>query len=67
MNMQLKFEKINLVLTNKGKKNEVAESIEFVDRLIKQRTLKSLMRIYNAEIAKFFGFEHASILFHDNE
>ena len=25
------------------------------------------MRIYNAEIAKFFGFEYASILFHDKE
>ena len=67
MNIQLKFEKMNLVLTNKTKKNEVADSIDFVDRLIKQRTLKSLMRMYNKEISKFFGFEFVSILFHDKE
>lgn len=58
---------MNLVMTNKTKKNEVADSIDFVDRLIKQRTLKSLMRIYNKEISKFFGFEYCSILFHDKE
>lgn len=67
MNIQLKFDKINLVQTNKGKKNEVADSIDFVDSLIKQRTLKSLMRMYNQEIARYFGFEHVSILFHDSE
>ena len=49
------------------KKNEVADSIAFVGRIIQQKTLKSLMRCYNREINKFFGFEHVCLMFHDNE
>ena len=54
-------------LTLRGKKNEVADSIALVGRIIKARTLKSLMRTYTLEIPKYFGFKDVSVLFHDEE
>lgn len=67
MTVQLKFEKLRQNLAVKGKKNEVAESIALVGRIVKARTLKSLMRTYVYEIPKFFGFKNVQVLFHDEE
>ena len=67
--MQLKFEKLRLQiqLNLKKKTNEVAECISFAGRIVKQRTLKNLMKAYTAELPKFFGFDEVSIMFHDEE
>jgi hypothetical protein len=56
MNVQLKFEKLRQQFALKSKKSEVPDSIAMVGRLIKARTLKSLMRLYNVELPKYFGF-----------
>ena len=36
-------------------------------RVLQQKTLKSLMRVYIKEIPKFFEYNQASAMFHDNE
>jgi hypothetical protein len=51
----------------RSKKSEVADSIALVGRIIKARTLKSLMRCYSYEIPRYFGFKDISIMFHDEE
>ena len=38
-----------------------------VGRILKKKTLKSLLRCYQDEIPKFFGFKDIAIMFHDNE
>lgn len=36
-------------------------------RILEQKTLKSLMRAFIKEIPRFFEYECASAMFHDNE
>jgi hypothetical protein len=45
----------------------VAECIAFAGRILKQRTLKNLLRSYTHELPIFFGFDEVSIMFHDEE
>ena len=58
MNIQLKFEKLRLQmgLNQLKKKDQVADCISFAGRIIKQRTLKGLIKTYNVELPLFFGF-----------
>lgn len=46
---------------------DVFSTIEMVGRILRVKTLKSLMRIYLREIPQLFGFEHCTVMFHDDE
>ena len=45
----------------------MAECISFAGRILKERTLKGLIKSYNNELPDFFGFDEVSIMFDDEE
>ena len=67
--IQLKFERLRLQLglNQLKKKDQVAECISFAGRILKERTLKGLIKSYNNELPAFFGFDEVSIMFDDEE
>lgn len=51
----------------KAMAGDITSTNEMVGRILRVRTLKSLMRSYLREIPRLFGFEHCTVMFHDDE
>ena len=67
MNVQLKLEKMVHVNAYREMKTEVNECITLIGRVLKEKSLKSLMRCYRKEISQYFDFEEITIMFYDRE